>query len=39
MVPRQVMDTQMLERVEVFKGANGLLNGAASSGRRRDDQP
>jgi len=31
-VPRQVMDTQMLERVEVFKGANGLLNGAASSG-------
>lgn len=31
-VPRQVMDTQMLERVEVFKGANALLNGAASSG-------
>ncbi|WP_434586012.1 TonB-dependent receptor [Klebsiella sp. R390] len=31
-VPRQVMDTQMLERVEVFKGANGLLNGVASSG-------
>ncbi|MDX6018787.1 TonB-dependent siderophore receptor [Scandinavium sp. V105_16] len=31
-VPRQVMDTQMLERVEIFKGANGLLNGAASSG-------
>ncbi|WP_318390587.1 TonB-dependent siderophore receptor [Enterobacter sp.] len=31
-VPRQVVDTQMLERVEVFKGANGLLNGAAGSG-------
>jgi len=31
-VPRQVMDTQMLERVEIFKGANGLLNGAAGSG-------
>lgn len=31
-VPRQVMDTAMLERVEIFKGANALLNGAASSG-------
>nr|WP_318382656.1 TonB-dependent siderophore receptor [uncultured Enterobacter sp.] len=31
-VPRQVVDTQMIERVEVFKGANGLLNGAAGSG-------
>ncbi|KNC92693.1 TonB-dependent receptor [Trabulsiella odontotermitis] len=31
-VPRQVMDTQMLERVEIFKGANALVNGAASSG-------
>ena len=31
-VPRQVVDTQMLERVEVFKGANSLVNGAASSG-------
>ncbi|WHP30175.1 TonB-dependent siderophore receptor [Trabulsiella odontotermitis] len=31
-VPRQVVDTQMLERVEIFKGANALLNGAASSG-------
>ncbi|UDJ83923.1 TonB-dependent receptor [Kosakonia oryzae] len=31
-VPRQVVDTQMLERVEVFKGANALMNGAASSG-------
>ncbi len=31
-VPRQVVDTQMLERIEVFKGANALVNGAASSG-------
>lgn len=31
-VPRQVMDTQMLERIEVFKGANAILNGAATSG-------
>lgn len=31
-VPRQVMDTQMLERIEIFKGANALVNGAASSG-------
>ncbi|MBH2961781.1 TonB-dependent siderophore receptor [Serratia marcescens] len=31
-VPRQVVDTQMLERVEIFKGANALLNGLASSG-------
>jgi iron complex outermembrane receptor protein len=31
-VPRQVVDTQILERVEIFKGANGLMNGAASSG-------
>lgn len=31
-LPRQVVDTQMIERVEVFKGANALLNGAASSG-------
>ncbi len=31
-VPRQVMDTQMLERIEIFKGANSLVNGAASSG-------
>lgn len=31
-VPRQVMDTQMLERIEVFKGANSILNGASSSG-------
>lgn len=31
-VPRQVVDTQMLERVEIFKGANALLNGAAGSG-------
>ncbi|VDY62643.1 TonB-dependent receptor [Shimwellia blattae] len=31
-VPRQVMDTQMLERIEVFKGANSLMNGASSTG-------
>jgi iron complex outermembrane receptor protein len=31
-LPRQVVDTQMVDRVEVFKGANSLLNGAASSG-------
>lgn len=31
-LPRQVVDTQMIDRVEIFKGANGLLNGAASSG-------
>ncbi|MFP1892100.1 TonB-dependent receptor [Lonsdalea quercina] len=30
-VPRQVVDTQMLDRVEVFKGANSLVNGAATS--------
>ena len=30
-VPRQVMDTQMLERIEVFKGANAILNGAAGT--------
>ncbi|QKJ86726.1 TonB-dependent receptor [Paramixta manurensis] len=31
-LPRQVVDTSMIERVEVFKGANGLFNGAATSG-------
>lgn len=31
-VPRQVVDTQMLERIEVFKGANSILNGAGGSG-------
>lgn len=31
-VPRQVVDAQLIDRVEIFKGANGLLNGAASSG-------
>ncbi len=31
-VPRQVMDASLVERVEIFKGANSLLNGAASSG-------
>lgn len=31
-VPRQVMDASLVERVEIFKGANSLLNGAATSG-------
>lgn len=31
-VPRQVIDTSLIDRVEIFKGANSLLNGAASSG-------
>ncbi|WP_313683921.1 TonB-dependent siderophore receptor [Pantoea sp.] len=31
-VPRQVMDASLIDRVEIFKGANGLLNGAASTG-------
>lgn len=31
-VPRQVMDASMIERVEIFKGANALLNGSAESG-------
>ncbi|MBM7344513.1 TonB-dependent receptor [Pantoea coffeiphila] len=31
-MPRQVVSTQMVERVEVFKGANALMNGSASSG-------
>ncbi len=31
-VPRQVMDASLIERVEIFKGANSLLNGAASTG-------
>ncbi|MCX8959840.1 TonB-dependent siderophore receptor [Erwinia psidii] len=31
-MPRQVVSTQMIDRVEVFKGANALINGAASSG-------
>ena len=26
-VPRQVMDASLIDRVEIFKGANGLLNG------------
>lgn len=30
-VPRQVMDASLIERVEIFKGANGLLNGATST--------
>lgn len=31
-LPRQVMDAQMVDRIEIFKGANALMNGAASSG-------
>ena len=31
-VPRQVMDASLIDRVEIFKGANGLMNGAATSG-------
>ncbi|SOE46659.1 TonB-dependent receptor [Orrella dioscoreae] len=31
-LPRQVLPTQMVERVEVFKGASGFLNGAAPGG-------
>lgn len=31
-MPRQVVSTQMIDRVEVFKGANALINGAGSSG-------
>ncbi len=29
-VPRQVMDASLIDRVEIFKGANSLLNGAAT---------
>lgn len=31
-MPRQVVSTQMIDRVEVFKGANALMNGSAASG-------
>ncbi|WP_034946373.1 TonB-dependent receptor [Erwinia oleae] len=31
-MPRQVVSTQMIDRVEVFKGSNALINGAAVSG-------
>ena len=31
-LPRQVVDAQMVDRIEIFKGANALMNGAASSG-------
>lgn len=31
-MPRQVASTQMVDRVEIFKGANALLNGAGSTG-------
>lgn len=30
-MPRQVISTQMIDRVEVFKGANALMNGAATT--------
>lgn len=30
-LPRQVVDAQMVDRIEIFKGANALMNGAASS--------
>lgn len=47
-MPRQVVSTQMIERVEVFKGANALMNGSAASGvggminlepKRAEDEP
>lgn len=31
-VSRQIVDTQMIERIEVFKGANTLVNGSSSTG-------
>lgn len=31
-VPRQVIDASLVDRVEIFKGANALLNGSAESG-------
>lgn len=31
-MPRQVVSTQMVDRVEIFKGSNALINGAATSG-------
>jgi hypothetical protein len=31
-LPRQVVDAQMVDRIEIFKGSNALMNGAASSG-------
>ncbi len=31
-MPRQVVSTQIVDRVEVFKGSNALVNGSASSG-------
>jgi len=31
-MPRQVVSTQMVDRVEVFKGSNALINGSATSG-------
>ncbi len=48
--PRQLVATEVLERVDVFKGANAFLNGASPTGsavggginlelKRADDQP
>lgn len=31
-MPRQVVSTNMIERVEIFKGSNALMNGAGLSG-------
>ncbi|WP_147196786.1 TonB-dependent siderophore receptor [Pantoea sp. MBD-2R] len=31
-MPRQVVSTQIVDRVEVFKGSNALVNGSAASG-------
>ncbi|AFK62096.1 TonB-dependent ferric siderophore receptor [Advenella kashmirensis WT001] len=31
-LPRQVLPTEMIERVEIFKGASAFLNGAAPGG-------
>ena len=31
-MPRQVIATNMVDRIEVFKGANALMNGAAATG-------
>lgn len=31
-LPRQVLPTQMVERVEIFKGANAFINGASPGG-------
>jgi iron complex outermembrane receptor protein len=47
-MPRQVIATNMIDRIEVFKGANALVNGAALTGaggmmnvepKHADDEP